>query len=265
MKQGILIASYGSSHPFSIETSIGQIEGKLRKTFEKNQKNVAIYHAFTSPIVIHRLKETYDYTVPTVEEALAAIKKEGVTHLLIIPTHFLPGTSYTSLYTQVDRFASSFEKLHLDAPLLSNPNHYEAIVTTLTALFHRSDSCNATIFLAHGSNHAGNTYYKNLEEKFHQLGHSHYFILTLSDLANFDQVCKQLNLMTYQHIHIAPLLFGGGYHSLRDLCGKDEGSLASLLLSRGFHITCHPKGLGEYQEFQDLFLQLITKNPSCRF
>lgn len=265
MKQAILVVSYGSSHPSSIDTSIGHIEQKLEETFLLEKKALPVYRAFTSPMVIHSLKERYGYIVPTVEESIEHIKEDGITHLFIVPTHFLPGTSYTSIGTSIGHSTSYFEEIQLGTPLLLDSNHYETLIQTLKTIFPCSDANQATIFLAHGSNHTLNTYYKKLEDKFHQLGYTNHFILTIADLTNFDEVCKQLNLSTYEHIHIAPLLFTTGHHTLRDLCGEGEGSLASLLFAKGLHVTCSPKGLGEYEEFQDMFIERIKKSSSYRF
>ena len=52
-----------------------------------------------------------------------------------------------------------------------------------------------------------------------------------------------------------PLLLTAGAHVIRDMTGDREGSWKQRLEAEGFTVEAVPKGLAEYEEIRDIFIE----------
>lgn len=73
MKKGILAVSFGTSHIDTMEKTIDVLEKEFAKTFEE----AVVYRAFTSNMIIKKLKRTANIKVQTVGEALEKWRQMG--------------------------------------------------------------------------------------------------------------------------------------------------------------------------------------------
>ena len=48
-----------------------------------------------------------------------------------------------------------------------------------------------------------------------------------------------------------------GDHANNDMAGDEEDSLKSVLESQGYEVRCIVRGMGEYPEFRELFMDHI--------
>ena len=69
MKKGILVVSFGTTHPDTRRLTIEAIERRIEKAFP----DYSFYRAFTSGIIIKKMKEREGISVMTVRQALKAI------------------------------------------------------------------------------------------------------------------------------------------------------------------------------------------------
>lgn len=65
MKTAILVISFGTSHRDTLEKTIGAVEKKLKYEFKTD-----IFRAFTSGMIIKKLRERDGIEIDTVDEAL---------------------------------------------------------------------------------------------------------------------------------------------------------------------------------------------------
>ena len=86
-KQAILTVSFGTSYSETREKTIDRIEEDMRQAYPDD----TVYRAWTSKMIIRKLRERDHMIVPTVPEALEQIKKDGVTDLIVQPTHIING------------------------------------------------------------------------------------------------------------------------------------------------------------------------------
>ena len=54
-----------------------------------------------------------------------------------------------------------------------------------------------------------------------------------------------------------PLMVVAGDHANNDMAGDEEDSLKSVLESQGYEVRCIVRGMGEYPEFRELFMDHI--------
>ena len=103
MKKGILAVSFGTSHIDTMEKTIDVLEKEFAKTFEE----AVVYRAFTSNMIIKKLKRTANIKVQTVGEALEKMAADGIEEVIVQPTHVINGIENDRMLQEV------MEHMHL--------------------------------------------------------------------------------------------------------------------------------------------------------
>ena len=93
IEKELLAVSFGTSYPDSRRLTIGAIEERLAQAFP----DFEVRRAFTSQMIIERIKEKEGEAINNVREALNRAVKAGVKQLVIQPTHVLNGLEYQDL------------------------------------------------------------------------------------------------------------------------------------------------------------------------
>ena len=93
-KPVILVTSFGTSYNSTRHVTIGAIEDAIR---EKYGRDYDVRRAFTSQIIIDKLKERDGIEIDNVEEALDRAKADGVETVIVQPTHLMAGLEYTDI------------------------------------------------------------------------------------------------------------------------------------------------------------------------
>ena len=107
MKQAVVCVSFGTSVPAGRE-NITAVENVLRHSAQDR----IFISAFTSG-VIRRILEERGETVYSVAEALEELWKQGVTEVLVQPTHILCGHEYDKLKREAEPWRDKFDALRL--------------------------------------------------------------------------------------------------------------------------------------------------------
>jgi sirohydrochlorin cobaltochelatase len=111
----------------------------------------------------------------------------------------------------------------------------------------------AVVFMGHGTHHPADVYYAALNYHLHKLD-PNIFVGTVEGWPEIDDVMKDLKKGGINKAYLMPLMSVAGDHARNDMVGPEENSWKSILEKQG--IRCEPvlKGLAEYQEFVDIWL-----------
>ena len=113
IKRGMLVVSFGTSYPDSIRLNINAVEEKLAAAYpEYAQKR-----AFTSGMIIKKLKQRDNIIIDTPDEALTKLAKEGYTDIVIVPLHFLHGFEYDDLKAVAYQHLNNFTTTRMGMPI----------------------------------------------------------------------------------------------------------------------------------------------------
>ena len=74
IKKAILVVSFGSSHLDTLEKNIDKIEQQIRDTFT----DYRVYRAFTSQMILRKLKKVENLHFFTVKEAMEQMAEDGI-------------------------------------------------------------------------------------------------------------------------------------------------------------------------------------------
>ena len=171
----ILVVSFGTSYNDSREKTIGAIETAIADAFPK----WTVRRAFTSRMIIRKLRERDGYSVDTVEEALTHAREDGIRRLVLQPTHLMNGNEYMRVAETAAAWRSQFDQLVLGAPLLGNENDDRAVMQIITADTQACDDGETAIcFMGHGSDAAANAIYSDFQQRLHRAAYRNYYIGT---------------------------------------------------------------------------------------
>ena len=249
----ILVVSFGTSYNDSRDITIGAIEEAIGKAFP----DCEVRRAFTSQIIIDKLKERDGLEIDNVEESLERAAKDGVRELIVQPTHLMKGYEYTDLKEALQEYADRFEKIVLAEPLLSSDEDYEAVIQAIVDRTSEYDDGETAIcFMGHGTEADSNAVYAAMQEKITADGHENYYVGTVEAEPSIDDVLKALKEKgTYKRVILEPLMVVAGDHANNDMAGDETDSWKSVMEKAGFEVECVIEGLGQIPAIQDIYVE----------
>ena len=120
MKKGILVVSFGTSFFDTFKACIESTENRIKESFPEYE----VRRAFTSYMILNKLKREYDIHIDRTEEALEKMKQDGFTEVYVQPLHIMPGDEYDKIINGVNQYKDSFDKLVLGRPILYREKDY---------------------------------------------------------------------------------------------------------------------------------------------
>ena len=220
-KPVILVVSFGTSYNDSREVTIGAIENAIRKA----NPDYEVRRAFTSQIIIDKLKDRDSIEIDNVEEAFARLVKDGVKELIVQPTHVMNGFEYDDLIEVVNANKSKFSSVKIGAPLLTSDADYNAVIEAITAATAEYDDGKTLItFMGHGTEHSANATYAKLQEMLTAAGKTNYCIGTVEAEPSLEDVIAAAKAGGYSRIVLRPLMVVAGDHANNDMAGDEEDS-----------------------------------------
>ena len=254
-KKTILVVSFGTSFNDSREATIGAIE----KAIAAANPGADVRRAFTSQIIIDKLKERDNISIDNVEEAFDRLIKDGVKDLIVQPTHVMNGFEYDDLMAVVDANRSKFSSIKVGAPLLTSDDDYSRVITAITdATAEYDDGKTAIVFMGHGTEHASNATYANLQSKITAAGKANYYIGTVEATPSIDDVVAACKAGGYTRVVLRPLMVVAGDHANNDMAGDEDDSWKVILQNEGFEVVTVIEGLGQIPAVQAVYVDHVA-------
>ena len=107
MKKAVLVVSFGTSYH---ETRKKTIEACERKISE-NLEGYDFYRAFTSNMIINKLKKRDNMFIDNPVEALQKLADAGYEEVVVQTLHIICGEEYNKLKEQVESFRPKFKRI----------------------------------------------------------------------------------------------------------------------------------------------------------
>lgn len=256
MKQGILVVSFGTSYPDALKNSIENIENKIRDNF----KEYEIVRAFTSHMILKKVKNRDGVHIFNVEEALEYMKNEKFEKVIVQPLHLIAGEEYNYVTKVVNAFRDKFKYIELGRPVFFYqgiehlPQDYSIFIESIKDILPREQG---TVFLGHGTTHPSNASYGCLQYVLENQGYDNVFIGTIEGYPGFKEVLEKVRRRGLKEITLIPLLVVCGDHARNDMASDDEDSWKSMFEKEGIKANILLKGLGEIDKFADIYVDHI--------
>ena len=103
--KAILVVSFGTSYHDTREKTIDCIEQDIAQTFLQHH----IYRAWTSKMILKKLKQRDGIHIDNVREAMERMKRDGITDVIVQPTHVINGIENDLMKEDVLAFSDPFQ------------------------------------------------------------------------------------------------------------------------------------------------------------
>ncbi|MBQ3471740.1 MAG: sirohydrochlorin cobaltochelatase [Clostridia bacterium] len=254
VKPVILTVSFGTSYNDSREKTIGAVE----KAIADANPDYEVRRAFTSQIIIDKLKQRDNLEIDNVKEALDKLVKDGIKTLVVQPTHVMHGFEYDDVVAEVKKYSDKFDKLAIGEPLLSSDEDFkkaaDAIVDN-TKEYEGDNTC--VVLMGHGTEHKANAAYAKLQNVFTANGPDNYFIGTVEAEPTVEDMVKKAKDGKYSKVVLRPLMVVAGDHANNDMAGDEDDSWKSIFKKQGFVVEGVFKGMGEIPAIQQLYVSHV--------
>lgn len=245
--------SFGTSHLDTMDKTIGAIERQIQSAFP----GYAVYRAFTSQMIIRKLKKTKGLSIGTVSETMEQMKRDGIESVFVQPTHIINGIEYDKMAEAVHLKESIFKKVRVGKPLLSSAEDYKtAIHAVMEQVTLQEDE--ALVLMGHGTQHHANAAYPTLEYTFHILGYHHVLVGTVEGFPDLQNVVDKLEIADVSKVTLMPFMVVAGDHAKNDMAGEDD-SWKRELEDAGYEVQAVVKGLGEMEGIRTRFVKHLEE------
>lgn len=260
MKKAILVVSFGTLHKETCERTIGAIEEDLARAFPERR----MYRAWTSNLIIKKLREQFGVHCDTVEEALQRMKEDGITDVLVQPTHLLDGFENKRLEGILQEYAADFEAVSLGRPILDSGDDLARLAEVIVSEIYSAnvtESRTALVLMGHGSANdpEANEVYHDLQDCLAGFGLPEIVIGTVEGSPSLEDALARLERAGettggFVRAILTPLMIVAGNHAVNDMAGEQDDSWENILRRNGFDVTTVIKGLGEYPGVRNILI-----------
>lgn len=257
-EKGLLVVSFGTSYQDTREKNIAVLEEALKQAHPDR----IFYRAYTSGMIRKKIKEDENVFIPSVNQALEQMIKEGITDLLVQPTHIISGIENDIMKEEILKKKEAFSNVLIGRPLLEIEEDYEiavkAVLSDLQKEIDIEQENTALVLMGHGSEHEANASYGRLQKEFLKTGHNIY-VGTVEGTPDIEDVRKALKEKAYEKVILIPFMIVAGDHARNDMAGDEEDAWKVLLKKDGYDVTCMLKGLGESPAIRNIFVEHSRK------
>ena len=256
-KDAMVIMSFGTTFP---DTRAKTIEATV-KQIQAEHPNTKVVLAFTSHIIIDRIKQNEGISIPTPEEALTELKKEGYNRIALVTLDVIPGMEYAYKTAVYDIYKDQFKKMTLGTPLLywmgqeDQRDDVEDAVKALKSQFPEKIGKNeAVLIMAHGTPDPSNAYYSVIQDRLHKVYGENVYIYTVEGWPSLEDIIPKLKAKHIKTVYLMPFMMVAGDHANNDMAGDEPDSHKSILEADGIKVVPYIHGIGENPNIRQMFV-----------
>ena len=256
-KDAIVVMTFGTTFK---DTRAKTIDATVN-AIQKAQPGVKVVTAYTSHIIIDRVKAKEGIVYPTPEEALDQLKKDGYTRVALCSLDVIPGMEYSYDLGVYHNYKNQFKKMTLGTSLMywqGQENQPDDVTETIKALktqFPKQGPQDALLIMAHGTPQVSNAYYSVIQAKINELGLKNVYVYTVEGWPSLETVMPKLKAAGIKNVTLMPMMMVAGDHANNDMAGSDADSHKSVLEAAGFKVTPYIHGIGENKAIQKLYVK----------
>jgi sirohydrochlorin cobaltochelatase len=287
----IVFATFGTTVPSGLQ-GILHIRDRIQKKFPGTEVRIAftsnmirkIWHKRQHDDVFKKDNRAIPEEIFSIKGPLATIadlQDDGFTTILVQPGHISLGEEYLDLVSYIKGLNaistikernSPFVKLVVGRPALGTmgPEHPYAddirqVAGSLAGDIRKAkEAGSALLYLGHGNNFfpSGGSYLQFAEIMNSMYPETKTYIATVEGFPSLDAVIKQLEKDNISKILLKPFMDVAGDHAQNDMAGDGPDSIKSILTKKGFQVTPLLEGLGEQDDFADIFADHLAQTAN---
>lgn len=253
-KKAILAVSFGTSHSDTRAVTIDAIEQDFQNAFP----DYSLYRAWTSKMIIKKLKSRDNIHVNTVKEAMEQMRADGITDVLVQPTHVINGIENDLMKEDALSYREFFHSISFGNPLLTTEEDSMEVIQAVADEFSGLKEEEVLVLMGHGTTHYANAIYAALDYTFKDKGYKNIFLGTVEAYPSMESLMRMVKEYNPSKVILAPFMIVAGDHAKNDMAGDDPESWYSQFKAAGFPVSTVVKGLGEYPGIRRLLVKHLT-------
>ncbi|MBR0405128.1 MAG: sirohydrochlorin cobaltochelatase [Eggerthellaceae bacterium] len=248
--KGLLSVSFGTSYEETRAKTIDVVDGKLAVAFPDR----AFYSAWTSGIIVAKVRKERGETHNTLDEAFARLTEDGIDDLVVATMCLTNGHEMRKIAQHVETWVHGAEgrTACLAEPVLSSEADRKALAAALGEEFADVPEDEVVLLMGHGSPGGPNEVYSQVQDELASLGNTRFVMGTVEGEPTFEDALEQIEASGARRVHLAPFMVVAGDHARNDLAGEDDDSWKSMLEARGYETVVTLRGLGELEAYHEL-------------
>lgn len=259
-KKAILAVSFGTSYETARKATIEKIEKEIAEAFP----DYRVYRAWTSKMILAILKKRDNLYIPNVVEAMEQMKADGITDVVVQPTHILDGIENNVMKEEALSFQDSFHSITFGTPLISSQEDAHAVIGAVAEEFKEHLDDTALVLMGHGTTHQVNSIYAQIDTMFKEQGHSNIFLGTVEAEPTIHDLVREVCSYSPKKVVLAPFMIVAGDHAHNDMAGDEPDSWAYQFRQQNYEVQPVLKGLGEYPGIRSLFIDHVKQAISSQ-
>lgn len=257
-KKAILAVSFGTGHNDTRKITIDAIEQDMQAAFP----DYALYRAWTSKMIIKKVNARDGVHICNVKEAMEKMLQDGITDVLVQPTHVINGIENDLMKEDALAFQEQFHSISFGDPLLTSEQDNLAVIDAITSEFKTLTKDEVLVLMGHGTTHYANAIYAALDYTFKDKGYSNIFLGTVEAYPTMESLLKMVHAYQPKKVVLAPFMIVAGDHAKNDMASDEPDSWYSQFKAAGYDVEPVLKGLGEYTGIRKLFIEHL-KTIDC--
>lgn len=256
-KDAILVMSFGTTFKDTRDKTITKTVNEIKAA----HPNVNVVTAFSSHIIIDRIKADEGITYPTPEEALAQLKDEGYSRVALVSLNMIPGLEYKYQAGVYNEAKKDFKRVTLATPAMywmGQEDQDDDIIEFLEAMssqFPALYSNEAILIMAHGTPDPSNAYYAVIQDRIDEMGLKNVYLYTVEGSPRLENIIPKLKENNINHVYLMPMMMVAGDHATNDMAGNEDDSHKSILQNEGIKVSTYLHGLGENKQVREIFVE----------
>lgn len=287
-KAAIVLAMFGTTVEPALQSLLN-----IRAKIEKEYPGTPVRMAFTSNIIRKKWQErakdpSYHKSHPAIPldilrvktplATIADLQNEGYDTIVLQPTHVSMGEEFLDLHTYVNGLMAMgtlkkvkykpFHEIALGRPALGTygPAHHYVQDIDRVAKAMAPDAALAQnekagiVYMGHGNDFFpgnGGAYMEFAAVMRKMYPEVETIIGNVEGFPGIDNVMEMLHLYGVKKVVLKPFMIVAGDHAMNDMAGDEPDSWKSILEKNGFEVVVVSTGLGENDEFAQIFVANI--------
>ena len=206
-------------------------------------------------MIIKKLKNRDGIHVNNVREAMEQMHADGITDVLIQPTHVINGIENDLMKEDALAYREMFHSIAFGDPLLTSEQDNLEVIQAIAEEFSDLKPDEALVLMGHGTTHYANAIYAALDYTFKDKGYKNIFLGTVEAYPSMETLMKMIKEYNPKKVILAPFMIVAGDHAKNDMAGDDPDSLYSQFAAAGFSTETVIKGLGQYPGIRKIFVE----------
>lgn len=243
-KASVLMVHFGTTFD---DTRANTIDA-VNKEAEKEFKNITVREAYTSRIIMRRLKDR-GIVKDNPAEALDKLAAEGYTHIIVQPTNIINGIEAKTLEKQLEMYQDKFKEIRTGSALLTTPDDYKMVAEIINKEVGKLDKNTAVVLVGHGTHDSGNAAYPAMDYTAKSLGYN-FYVGTIEGFPAFENVATDLKKDGIKKVILMPFMFVAGDHANNDIAVDWKEALEK----EGFAVENKMVSLGMMKDIRKMFI-----------